>query len=213
MSVVSLFDYSGVWGSAYLEYGYEVTLIDLSHDNEEFGQLTRLRYDVEEFVEHGCLEMKPDVLLMAPPCTHFALSGAQYWREKDYDGRTEESKRLVEACLKAVEIMQPKIWCLENPVGRLTRLFPLRLGRPAMYFHPYEYAGWSNEDEAYQKKTGLWGFFNVNLEKRPLPPRRDSPQGSWMQKLGGSGGEKTRELRSNTPRGFAKAFAKANRPR
>jgi len=36
-----------------------------------------------------------DAILAAPPCTDFASSGAQYWPEKDRDGRTAYSLELV----------------------------------------------------------------------------------------------------------------------
>jgi site-specific DNA-cytosine methylase len=29
-------------------------------------------------------------ILCAPPCTHFSVSGAQYWKQKDNNGKTEK---------------------------------------------------------------------------------------------------------------------------
>ena len=91
----------------------------------------------------------------------------------------------------------------ENPVGRLPRLVP-ELGKPRMYFNPCDYG------DPYTKKTGLWGDFNTNLPKNPVEPERVCKQGSWVQKLGGKS-ERTKELRSMTPPGFAQAFFEANK--
>lgn len=71
-----------------------------------------------------------------------------------------------------------------------------------MYFHPWEYG------DAYTKKTALWGEFNEPV-RTPVEPIRACAQGSWVQKLGGKS-ERTKELRSATPMGFARAFFLAN---
>ena len=91
-------------------------------------------------------------------------------------------------------------WCLENPVGRLKRW----LGEPAMYFDPCDYG------DPYTKKTCLWGNFNHPVKYR-VEPIKVCSQGSWIQTLGGKS-ERTKELRSTTPEGFAQAFYEANRP-
>ena len=127
-------------------------------------------------------------------------------------------------------------WAIENPVGRMGRL--VGLDNP-YYFNPWEFAGWNhvspkdklrlnrirdkngydvtNEENefvlkigAYTKKTGLWGEFNRNMEKKPILPVKTSPQGSPLQRLGGKSA-KTKELRSKTPSGFSKAFYEANK--
>jgi hypothetical protein len=62
------------------------------------------------------------------------------------------------------------------------------------------------QHERYTKKTGLWGQFNPP-EKRDLS---NDPENNWMMRLGGKS-ERTKELRSMTPRGFAQAFYEANK--
>ena len=182
--IYSLFDYSGNWSKPYRDNGYDVRQIDFKHGDD-------IRWlEIPKEQVYG--------ILSAPPCTHFAGSGAQYWKAKDEDGRTLEGLELMGATARFILATNPVFWVLENPVGRLNRWFV----KPVMYFHPYEYG------DAYTKKTALWGKFNIP-KKNPVEPERVCKQGSWLQKLGGSS-EKTKTLRSMTPMGFAKAFYEAN---
>ena len=88
-------------------------------------------------------------------------------------------------------------------MGRLPGLLPELLGKPEMYYQPWEYG------DPYTKKTCLWGVFNAPA-KNPVKPIRSCNQGSWVQQLGGKS-ERTKLLRSITPPGFAKAFYEANK--
>lgn len=184
-TIISLFDYSGNWPSFYKKAGYDVYQVDIKHDIDIL-ELTRA--DMPERV-HG--------VLAAPPCTDFAGSGAQYWKAKDLDGRTAASLALVDKTLEIIAWTQPEFWAIENPVGRLKTLRP-QLGDP-WYFQPWWFG------DAYTKKTGLWGKFNKNLPRAEVEPDPNS----WIMKLGGKS-ERTKELRSMTPLGFAEAFYLAN---
>ena len=189
---ISLCDFSGNWSKPW-EETHQVIRVDLKHGSD-------VRFF--EFIN------KPiDAILAAPPCTSFALSGAQYWKTKDIDGRTAEGLALVDACCRIIAIHDPRVWALENPVGRLIKW----LGPYHHIFHPCEYAGWADKpaEDAYKKKTCLWGNFAIP-DMKPVEPIRVCAQGSWLQKLGGSS-EKTKELRSMTPKGFSRAFYEANK--
>jgi hypothetical protein len=144
---------------------------------------------------------KVNGILAAPPCTDFAVSGAQYWKQKDADGRTARSLKLIHRTLQIIETCNPDFWCLENPVGRLPKLVP-QIGKP-WYFQPYWFG------DPYTKKTGLWGKFNKPPKTNVVEPIRYCSQGSWLQRLGGNS-DKTKTLRSITPTGFAWAFYEAN---
>lgn len=153
-------------------------------------------------------------LLLAPPCTDFASSGARHFAAKDDDGRTEESIRIVRDCLALVDLLAPDWWCLENPKGRIARLVP-ELGKWLMHFDPADYAGLAEDPdrESYSKDTYLYGEFSTNLRKSPrdIVWYYDSKgnRGSWQWKHLGGKSERTKELRSMTPTGFSRAFAMA----
>lgn len=164
-------------------------------------------------------------VLMAPPCTHFAGSGARWWAGKDARGETDAAVQIVRDCLRVKDAVAPRWWALENPVGRIARLVPeLRApGVSFMAFDPCDYALLAEDDhltEAYTKRTCLWGKFNANhlrdLAERVEPvmferTRKDGTKvrGSWMWANLGGKSERTKALRSKTPTGFARAFAAA----
>lgn len=170
---------SGSWSLPYREAGYDVRIIDPLAD----GSDVRL-FELPKESVHG--------ILCAPPCTHFASSGARWWHEKG-NAALLEGLSIVDACLRLICVLRPEWWALENPVGRLVHY----LGKPKLYFHPCDFG------DPYTKKTALWGEFNLP-EKNPVEPT----EGSKMHLLPPS---KDRwRLRSITPEGFARAFFEAN---
>jgi hypothetical protein len=184
-TILSLCDYSGIWSDPYKGAGYNVIKIDI-----EYGQDVRL------------LDYPGGVygIIAQSPCTHLAGSGARWWKDKG-QAALIEALGIADACLRFVALCRPKWWVLENPVGRLARYY----GKPTMYYDPYEYAGWCDNpaDEAYTKKTCLWGVFNIP-HKKPVEP----VLGSKMHLLPPSPDRP--RLRGLTPVGFARAFFEAN---
>lgn len=132
-----------------------------------------------------------------PPCTEFAGSGARWWKSKGPDMLTA-ALAVSDACLRAVAIYNPSWWVLENPVGRLRTWY----GPPKFSFHPHEFAA-DFPEEAYTKKTLLWGNFNEPT-KCSVPP----VLGSKMHRLPPT--PDRAQLRSMTPKGFAQAWFEAN---
>jgi len=179
--IYSLCDYSGQWVKPYQEHGYRVRQIDL-----KFGQDVRLLLKPSERV-YG--------VLAAPPCTVFAGSGAK-WRSLRGISEVLEGLSIVDACLRFIYATQPVFWCLENPVGWLKDY----IGEPVVYFDPCDYG------DPYTKRTCLYGKFNIP-EKNPVIPI----QGSKIHLRYGGRSERTKTLRSITPKGFARAFYEANR--
>lgn len=192
-TIISLFDYSGNWSKPYKDNGYNVVQVDIKHGIDIYDW-----YWQNYIGCHG--------ILAAPPCTDFAGSGARWWKEKDADGRTLESMRLMNRTLALIHMLQPMWWVLENPVGRLNKLFPQLEDYGPRYYQPYWYG------DPYSKKTGLWGRFNFPEPTNMVEPegQRKGQPNAWYSKVGGKS-EKTKEYRSITPIGFAQAFYEVNK--
>lgn len=221
-TLLSLFDHSGSWSQPFAEAGWDVIQVDL----QNWIPLDVM--DAESCSEALELYGSVDGIIAAVPCTDFASSGAWTWKAKDADGRTAESIELALQVLRLVNLYTPTdpdfyeeggsfFWALENPVGRIAKLVP-ELGEPSLVFNPCDYAGWLQPDERthdlappqdrYTKRTCLWGDFTLPT-KRPLPPITADGSDQWTHKLGGKS-VRTKNLRSMTPTGFARAFAAAN---
>jgi len=188
--IVSLFDYTGIWSQSYRDGGYDVLQIDIQHGRDIYNEA------IPDYV-HG--------MIIQPPCTHFANSGAQWFAAKDADGRTAEGVNLVLESLRWVRTCKPVWWVLENPAGRIHKLIP-ELGKPAHKFSPHQYG------EPYRKTTWLWGDFHM---PHPTTPNA-IPQGTrpgqpdeWYSKVGGSS-LATKNYRSATSAKFAHEFFRSN---
>jgi hypothetical protein len=180
---------TGAWSQPYVDAGYDVRRITLPEED--------VRLYIPPAHVHG--------ILAAPPCTHFASSGARWFKEKR-EGALLEGLAVVDACLRIIQVSAPVWWCLENPVGRLVHY----LGKPKLYFDPWEYG------DPYTKKTCLWGNFAIPV-KNPCEPTVDFNEAhndprkrfpSKMHLLPPAANRST--LRSITPPSFARAFFEAN---
>jgi hypothetical protein len=178
LTILSLCDATGNWSRPYRDAGYDVRQIDLTT-----GCDVRL-FEALPYPVRG--------VLAAPPCTHFAGSGARWWRDKGIE-KVREGLALVDACCRIILIHRPQWWVIENPVGRLNTW----LGEASYIFDPSDYG------DPYTKKTCLWGRFNAPY-KTPV----EATQGSKMHLLPPSTNRQAK--RSETPLGFARAFFEAN---
>lgn len=171
---------TGAWSTPYKDNGYTVINITLPDHDVRLYQPPENVYGI----------------LATPPCTHLAVSGARWWKEKG-EKALLEGLAVVDACLRIILISKPTFWALENPVGRLRHY----LGDPQFIFDPCDFAGYleNPETDLYTKKTCLWGNFNIPA-KKPMKPLL----GSKMHQLPPS--KERSQLRSLTPAGFAYAF-------
>lgn len=204
--ILSLCDLTGNWSRPYAEDpNYKVIKVDLLD-----GQDVRLLPYIDRPV-HG--------ILAAPPCTHFAGSGACWWKRKG-EAAIIEGMAVVDACLRMVAIYKPVWWALENPVGRLRNW----IGPPAWTFHPYEFGGYLAPGEktvddplfpandAYTKKTCIWGTAKKpalrNVEPRPNQLVYKADGSSYIRRSNPA--HESKRHRSVTPSGFSRAFKLAN---
>lgn len=188
--LASLFDYSGVWSKPYKNAGWEVIQIDLQLGQDILDQ---------------AIVTNLDGIIIQPPCTDFANSGARWFAEKDEDGRTQYSISLVNRAMEWIDKNPSAWWVLENPAGRIHKLVP-RLGQPVFIFSPHEYG------EKYRKTTWLWGTFTPPPKTTPMAPIlgiRPRQPDAWYSAVGGSS-LATKNYRSRTSEKFAKEFFKYN---
>jgi hypothetical protein len=165
-----------------------------------------------------------------PPCTNLAASGARHWAGKRA-ADPEFQNRAVAWALDVVFVAEiiGAPFMIENPQGALSTLWR----KPDHRFDPCDFGGYVPMAEAnhplwpdyipprdaYTKRTCLWtnaGFTmpaRASVEPVVLSYTREdgtvttgSPQ--WG-KLGGKS-MKTKNIRSATPRGFARAVFLAN---
>lgn len=196
-TVLSFFDYTGQWSQPWEDAGYNVYRFDIQADPDS-GDVMKFSTEFfsDWFADFDGQEIY--AILTANPCTDFAGSGSRHFANKDADGRTVASIRLLHRTLEAIEYFKPSIWALENPVGRIESLGglpPWRLGfDPCHLGHPYT------------KKTLIWGRFNQDLPITPVDP----VEGSKMHKKYGGSSMATKNARSETPLGFAYGFFMAN---
>lgn len=192
--MLSLCDYSGAWSAPYRDAGYDVVQVDLKHGMDArlwpspASDMPRLPRDFADIRTWGAVRG----ILAAPVCTAFAGSGARWPRS---DAEMLEALSLVDACFRLAWVLEPVWFVLENPVGKLNRW----LGDPVMTFQPSDYG------DPYTKRTCLWGRF-----KPPVKRAVEPVDGSKMWARYGGKSERTKEMRSTTPPGFAKAFMEAN---
>ena len=186
---------SGAWSEPYVKAGYEVVRVDLPED------VRLLREGIPR--AHG--------ILAAPPCTVFSYARNRYMPSDD---ELRCALSVVDACLRQVLIHKPAWWALENPGGRIASLVPRLKAYGPWYFDPHQCGGWLNPPgDHYHKKTGIWGTFNKPQIKDVEPvvfTNSKGQKGSWMWACLGGKSDRTKELRSATPMGFAKAFKAAN---
>jgi len=169
---------------------------------------------------------KVAIVLGWPPCTDLAGSGARHWAKK-----REANPAFQHQAVDMAKVVQTVgdyfgvAWVLENPVGALSTLWR----KPDFVFDPCDYGGYIPESEAehptwpkhipprdaYNKRTCYWtggGF--VMPEPKPVEPEvltdSNGNRGSRQWKKLGGKSLRTKNIRSATPRGIARAIFEAN---
>ncbi len=182
------------------EAGFLCYCVDIQHPPGEKrdGNIVRVGADVREWLP----PFGPVKILFAfPPCTHVAVSGARWFRDKGL-GALIDSLELFDAAVRLAEWTRAP-YMIENPVSTVSTYWR----NPDYTFQPCDYGKYlSPPGDAYTKRTCLW---TGNGFKIPQPRRVTPTEGSRMHRLSSS--SKRAMLRSETPMGFARAVFRANR--
>lgn len=217
-----MFDESGNMGRPWAEAGYTVHCYDILNDGrvERFASGGAIHFHQADLTNAVVLAsivmLGPCVVFGFPPCTDLAVSGAAHFAAKRLKDPLFQDKAV--ALARAVETVGNAAhcpWFAENPVSVLASMWR----QPDHRFNPFEYGGYLPEDDvhprwpqyikprdAYPKKTCLWsgGGFTMPPKK---PVAVDAGYSAQHSKLGGKSA-KTKQIRSETPRGFAIAVFK-----
>jgi site-specific DNA-cytosine methylase len=185
MKVLVGCEYSGRVRQAFRNRGHDAWSCDLleSEDNSPYHIIGDVRLLFNE---------SWDLAIFHPPCTHLAVSGARYFKEKQ-DGRQQDALEFVRTLLNApIERI-----ALENPVSIISS----QIRQPNQVIHPWQYG------HDASKTTCLW-LKNLN----PLVPTniikkfRYSNQTESGQNNVPPGPNQWKE-RSRTYQGIAEAMA------
>ena len=149
MKVLVACEFSGVVREAFKAKGHDAWSCDLL-PTEIPGQ--HIQGDVLEILDDGW-----DMMIAHPPCTHLAVSGARWWKEKRKDGRQQKA---IEFFKQFMNSPINKI-AAENPVGILTKAYR----KPDQYIQPFWFG------DKVQKKTGLWLKNLPHLQKTKVVDR------------------------------------------
>lgn len=236
-TLLSLFDYSGTWSKPFVEAGWNVIQWDIKLDDfMDVNNLDTAETALELFEDIDGILAAPPCTEFTASCAQYWNMKDEDGRTAAALQLVHQVQKLANLFSPTdPEFDGGFFWVVENPVGRLSSLVP-ELGKP-YYFNPCDFAGHMTSAQdvkrlntlrlkngvgltnaevdfivgcnAYNKKTGLWGNFNRDLETKRIEPVKCAPQGSFTQRLGGKSA-KTKEARSNTPEGFARAFCAAN---
>ena len=230
--VLSLYDYTGEALKPWAEAGYACFAFDIQHNPDKHkcdrfdggGYIKYIHMDLWNidniYVLRDWFEPCDVIFGMAfPVCTDLAVSGAAHFKRKaavdpDFQVKASDHAKWCADLFDALGVP----YFIENPVSRLATLWR----KPNYSFHPYQYGGYIPASEAehpkwpeyiaprdaYPKKTCLWtggGF----VMPATLPVTPEDGHSRQHLKLGGKS-MKTKNIRSATPRGFARAVFEAN---
>ena len=135
MRVLVACEFSGIVRDAFAARGHDAWSCDLL-PTERPGQ--HYTGDVMDILD----VQKWDMMIAFPPCTHLAVSGAAWFKEKRRDGRQAEG---VDFFMKFVNAKIPRK-AIENPVGIMSSIYR----KPDQIINPYNFG------DPYSKKTCLW---------------------------------------------------------
>jgi site-specific DNA-cytosine methylase len=123
MKVLVACEFSGVVREAFAKKGHDAWSCDLLPTDIP-GQ--HIEADVTEALSDSW-----DLIIAHPPCTHLAVSGARWFKDKQ-----EEQKEAIKFFMTLVEAKADKI-CVENPISIMSTRYrkPDQIIQPWMFGH------------------------------------------------------------------------------
>lgn len=179
MKILIACEFSGIVRDAFKAKGHDAWSCDLL-PTERPGK--HIQDDILNHLDDGW-----DMMIAFPPCTHLAVSGARYFKEKQADGRQESAldfiRRLMNAYIEKI--------CIENPIGVIST----KIRKPDQIIQPWQFG------HGETKATCLWLKDLPRLEPTNIVNGREAR----IHKMPPS--ENRWKLRSITYQGIAEAMS------
>lgn len=182
MEVLIACEFSGVVRRAFRAKGHNAWSCDLlpSEDDSEYHIVDDVFMHL-----HGAGPNSYDLIIAHPPCTHLAVSGARWFKDKK-----NEQEKAIKFFMQFTQDWAPKL-CIENPIGIMSTKFR----KPDQIIQPWQFG------HGETKSTCLWlegipKLVPTNIVEgreariHKMPPSKDR----WKE-------------RSRTYEGIAKAMA------
>ena len=180
MRVLVACEFSGRVRDAFTSRGIDAVSVDLLPSETEGSHI---QGDVLEVIKSE----RFDMMLAFPECTHLAVSGARWFKEKRADGRQQKALQFVRDLIDApIERI-----CIENPVSIISS----HIRKPDQIINPYEFG------HGETKRTCLW------LKNLPLLRPTDEVEGREQRVHLMPPSETRWKDRSRTYEGIARAMA------
>jgi len=124
MKILIACEFSGICREAFAAKGHDARSCDLLQ-TEQPGNHYQCR--IQEVPKKG----QWDMMIAHPPCTHLAVSGARWFKEKQ-----QEQKEAIDFFMALVNAPIPKI-CVENPISIMSTVYrkPDQIIQPWMFGH------------------------------------------------------------------------------
>jgi site-specific DNA-cytosine methylase len=133
MRVLVACEYSGTVRDAFIRAGHYAASCDLAPSDSPLGD--HYQCNVLDILDHDW-----DLMIAHPPCTHLAVSGARWFKDKQ-----QEQQEALEFVRQLLAAPIPRI-ALENPVSIISS----RIRKPDQTIQPWQFG------EEAQKTTCLW---------------------------------------------------------
>ena len=184
MRVLVACEFSGVVRRAFRALGHDAWSCDLLPADDGAGPLDgHFKRDVRDILGHGGYYF--DLMIAHPPCTHLAVSGARWFKEK-----AKEQADALEFVRKLLAAPVQRI-ALENPISVISS----KIRKPDQIIQPWQFG------HGEVKATCLW---LKNLPKLvPTNVVEGRHPACWLA----SPGPDRWKLRSRTYAGIAQAMA------
>ena len=135
MKILIACEQSGVVRDAFINKGHNAISCDILPSDSDKGE--HIQGDVRSVMDNNW-----DMIISFPPCTHLAVSGARWFKEKQADGRQQRAIHffMMFAWRKDIPI------AIENPIGIMSTFYR----KPDQIIQPWQFG------HGETKATCLW---------------------------------------------------------